>query len=258
MIIIKNKSAINKMRIAGRLLARIMSDVLKMMKPGTDTLEIDNFIEKEMVSAGLKPECKGYSGYKYATCISLNDVVIHGIPSRDSILSVGDLVKIDVVGSYENYCVDMTRCFLVGKVSAKIKSLVDVVQGALDAGIEEIAPGKNLSNISSRIQEAVEKEGFGVVRDFAGHGIGKSMHEDPEIPNYGSPGSGPVLQVGMTFAIEPMVTEGSYKVRVDKDGWTVRTLDGGVAGHIEDTVLVTDDGSEVLTRVQSNTKKVSF
>ncbi len=252
MIIIKNKKAINKMRVAGRLLAKIMSDVSNIMKPGTDTLEIDNFIEKKMVLAGLKPECKGYSGYKYATCISLNDVVIHGIPSKEAVLSDGDLIKIDVVGSYENYCVDMTRCFLVGDVSGKIRSLVSVTQNALDAGIAEIALGKSLSNISSRIQEEVEKGGFGIVRDFAGHGIGKFMHEDPEIPNYGKPGVGPVLQAGMTFAIEPMVTEGSYKVRVDKDGWTVKTLDGGVAGHIEDTVLVTEDGPEVLTRVMEH------
>lgn len=252
MIIIKNKKSINRMRHAGRFLSKVMFDVNDIMKAGISTFEIDSFIEKEMVLVGLKPECKGYGGYKYATCISLNDVVIHGVPSRDIILQDGDLVKIDVVGSYENYCVDMTRCFLIGNVLGGVRSLVDATQNALDEGIAEIAPGKHLSDVSTRVQEEVEKEGFGVVRDFAGHGIGKSIHEDPEVPNYGKPGKGPILRAGMTFAIEPMVTNGSCKVRIDKDGWTVKTLDGGIAGHIEDTVLVTEDGSEILTRINEH------
>ena len=202
-----------------------------------------------MRKAGLVPVCKGYGGYQHATCISLNDTVIHGVPSQKIVLKSGDFVKIDVVGSYKGYCADMTRYFFVDQVSELVKRLAAVAQRALDAAIDEIAPGKRVSDISARVQREVEAHGFGVVRTFAGHGIGKKIHEDPEVPNFAEPGQGPILREGMTLAIEPMITEKDYAVKVMEDGWTVKTVDGGLAAHVEDTVAVVSGGAEVLTRL---------
>jgi methionyl aminopeptidase len=251
-IIIKNKASIHKMRKAGRLLAQIMQEVEKLIKPGQNTLEIDAFIEKRMLQEGLVPECKGYAGYRYATCISLNDVIVHGVPSEKNVLKNGDFVKIDVVGSYKGYCADIARYYFVGNVDVSVKKLASVVQCALDAAIDAIKPGIHLSDVSVAIQDTTERAGFNVVRDFVGHGIGKSMHEAPEIPNFGKPGNGPVLREGMTLALEPMITEKGHEVRVMPDGWTAKTRDGGLSAHVEDTVLVTSDGSEVLTRIESH------
>jgi len=249
MIVIKDKNSINKMRTAGKLIAEIMEKVKNIISPNISTFEIDVFIEKSMVAVGLKPVCKGYAGYKFATCISLNNVVIHGIPSKDILLKSGDLLKIDVVGSYKNYCADITRSYYVEEVSSVVKKITQVAQFSLDLAIKECFVGNFLSNLSATMQQEVEKFGFGVVRDFAGHGIGRDIHESPEIPNYGKFGEGPLLRSGMTFAIEPMITEKSYKVFVDSDGWTVKTVDGGLAAHVEDTVLITENGPEVLTRL---------
>jgi methionyl aminopeptidase len=247
MITIKNKVAIGKMREAGRLLAEIMGKV--QVLEGTTTLEIDSWIENEMQKCGLVAVCKGYGGYRYATCISLNDEVIHGIPSNKVILKSGDFVKIDVAGSYKGYCVDMTRYFFVGAVKESAKKLAETAQRALDRAIKEIMPGKHLSDISASIQGEVERAGFGIVRDFAGHGIGKKLHEDPQIPNFGVTGEGPILREGMVFAIEPMITEKSEKIKIMGDKWTVKTVDGGLAAHVEDTVAVASSGAEVLTRL---------
>jgi len=248
-IVIKNKAAIDKMRTAGKLLARIVEEVRECVIPGVNTLEIDTFVEKRMRASGLKPECKGYAGYRHATCISVNDVVVHGIPSKEIILKSGDFVKIDIVGSYKGYCADLARYFFVGEVNPIAKRMAAVAQRALDLGINEVAPGKHLSDVSAIIQHVVEKEGFGVVRTFAGHGIGKGIHEHPDVPNYGKPGQGPILRVGMTIAIEPMITEKNYDVQIMEDGWTAKTVDGGLAAHVEDTIVVTKDGAEILTRL---------
>ena len=249
-IIIKNKIAIDKMRMAGKKLANVMDEVKDSVVEGINTFDLDALIEKKMVERGLRPECKGYAGYKFATCISLNDVIVHGIPSKEIILKSGDFVKIDVVGSYKKYCVDMARCFFIGNVDPLVKKIAAVAQKALDTAICKIKPGCCLSDISASIQREVEISGFSVVRAFAGHGIGKSMHEDPEIPNYiTSEGKKIVLREGMTLAIEPMIAQKSYEVRIMSDGWTAKTSDGGMAAHVEDTVLVTKNGAEVLTRV---------
>ncbi len=248
-IVIKNKASIDKMRRAGQSLARIINDIKDVIKPGISTLELDTLIEEKMRADGLKPECKGYGTYKHATCISLNDVVVHGIPSKEIILKSGDFVKIDVVGSHKGYCADMARYFFVGSASPEALKLADAAQKALDGAIEIIRPGIRLSDVSAFIQGAVEAEGFSVVRDFAGHGIGKLIHEGPQIPNYGKPGKGPLLQEGMTLAIEPMINEKSYKIKIMSDGWTAKTVDGGLAAHVEDTVVVTKNGFEVLTRI---------
>jgi len=249
MIVLKNKVEIDKMRVAGQALASIMKDVSSLISPGVITSEIDNFIESSMIKADLVPVCKGYCGYKHASCISLNDTVIHGIPSDQIILKSGDFVKIDVVGSYKGYCADLTRYFFVGEPRKNALKLAEVAQRALDVAIASIKPGMHLSDISSIIQNEVESAGFGVVRNFAGHGIGKSLHEDPEVPNFGKPGRGPILEPGVTLAIEPMITERDYAVKVMDDGWTVKTVDGGLAAHVEDTVVVLEDGVEVLTRL---------
>jgi methionyl aminopeptidase len=252
MIQIKNKQAIQKMEKAGSLLAQIVEEIAPEVKEGITTLELDALIEGKMHESGLKPECKGYAGYRHATCISVNDTVVHGVPSEKNVLKTGDLVKIDVVGSYRGYCADMARCFFVGSApSEDAQKLVATAQEALDAAIKLIKPGVYLSDLSSCIQVIVEKQNFGVVRDFAGHGIGKRLHEDPEIPNFGKPGMGPVLQAGMTLAIEPMITLKNYGVYVAKDGWTAKTTDGSLAAHVEDTILVTESGSRILTRLKS-------
>ena len=236
------------MRVAGKLLAQILKEIEPFVKEGISTYELDAIIEQKMRLAGLNPECKGYGTYKHATCISLNDVIVHGVPSKEIILKSGDFVKIDVVGSYKRYCADLARFYFVGDVSEKVRKLASTAQRALDKAIDLIRPGRHLSDLSALIQQEVEKEGFGIVRDFAGHGIGRSFHEAPEIPNYGIPGEGPLLREGMTLAIEPMITEKSYDVSIMSDGWTARTVDGGLAAHVEDTIVVTQNGAEILTR----------
>lgn len=249
MIIIKNKTAIQKMRVAGKLLAQIMKDVKSYVVCGKSTLELDSFIEKQMLKAGLKPACKGYAGYKFATCISLNDTIIHGIPSKDVILKVGDLVKIDVVGSFDGYCADMTRYFFVEPVKELVKKISMVAQVALDKAISKAVIGNRISDLSACIQKEVEDNSFNVVREFVGHGIGKSLHEDPEVPNFINSGKDVFLREGMTLAIEPMITQGSFEVKRMDDGWTVKTLDCGLAAHVEDTILITSDRPEILTRL---------
>jgi len=249
MITIKNKVAIQKMETAGALLANIFNDVSKLIVPGINTLEIDAWIEDQLKKHDLISRMKGYKGYKHVSCISLNDEVVHGIPSKSKILAKNDLVKIDVCASWKDYCADMARCFFVGEAPKQIKELVEVAKCALDKGISKAIVGNRLSDVSAAIQEEIEKNKFGVVRDFAGHGIGKKMHEEPEILNYGVPGKGPVLRAGMTFAIEPMITLGNYEVYICKDGWTVKTADKSLAAHVEDTVLITENGPKVLTRL---------
>ncbi len=248
MITIKNKQAIEKMRIAGQHLATVMADAASVVIAGQSTLAIDSALEKHMRALGLKPECIGYAGYKHATCISVNDVVVHGVPSQDTVLQDGDLVKIDIVGSYKGYCADMARSYFVGEPLPNARRLVAVAQAALDGAIERVRPGIHMGVISAYIQQEVEKAGFGVVRRFAGHGIGKAIHEEPEVPNFGAAGDGPVLREGMTICIEPMITENGFEVDIESDGWTAKTRDGGLAGHVEDTILVTTNGASILTR----------
>jgi methionyl aminopeptidase len=251
MIIIKNKRAIDHMRQAGHALASIFQDVIKenVVKAGVTTLAIDQWFEQKMRHKGLLPECKGYGGYKHATCISVNDVIVHGVPSKSIVLEDGDLVKIDVVGSMKGYCADMARCFLVGSVSSVAQKLTQIAQDALDRGIKTIRPGVLLVDVVQAIEKTIEDAGFGIVRQFAGHGIGRSMHEEPDVPNYVEGTPHLLLREGMTFAIEPMITEGSYEVKIMSDGWTAKTIDGKLAAHVEDTVVVTTTGCEVLTRL---------
>lgn len=250
MITIKNKAALRKMEVAGQLLAQICEEIKPVIEVGVDTLSLDTFISKKMTEKGLVSCTKGYMGYRHHSCISLNDEVVHGVPRKDKVLAVGDLVKVDICASWQGYCADMARCFFVGQEESGVKKLVATAQESLDAGIARMQIGGRLTDISAAVQETVEAQGFGVVRDFAGHGIGKRMHEEPEVLNYGKPGKGPLLQVGMAFAIEPMITAGSYEVYVTQDGWTVKTKDKSLAAHVEDTVVLTDNGPKILTRLE--------
>lgn len=251
MIQIKNKAAIERMRTAGKLLANVFEELKaqSIVKAGVSTHDVDAWIEKSMRAKELKPECIGYGGYRHATCISVNDAIVHGVPSKTFILKDGDFVKVDVVGSYKGYCADMARYFFVGSIAPVTQKIADVAQESLDAALALVAPGVFLEEISGRIQQIVEGAGFGVVRQFAGHGIGKSMHEEPDVPNYAEGAPDLRLREGMTLAIEPMITEGSYDVVFSKDGWTAKTADGKLAAHVEDTVLVTAHGAEILTRL---------
>jgi len=248
MIQIKDKHAIETMREAGVRLASVLDNIAPLIKAGISSFEIDKLIEDGFRQLGIVGECKGYMGYKHVSCISFNDEVIHGVPSVDKIVKAGDLVKVDICASWRGYCADMARSFFVGVPSKKVQQFFYAGQSALDAGIAEARFGCRLSDISAAVQQEVERHGYGVVRDFAGHGIGRKMHEEPEIANFGKAGLGPELKVGMTLAIEPMITMGDYSVYVAEDGWTVKTKDKSLAVHVEDTVLITEQGPEILTR----------
>lgn len=248
MITIKNKAALRKMADAGSLLVDIFQELKSLVNPGVTTGALDAFIADALIKRGMVSKTKGYKGYAHVSCISINDEVVHGIPRSDRVLCAGDLVSIDVCASHKGYCADMARTFCVGPVSQLAQRLCVAVQAVLDKGIEQARAGNHLSDISAAIGREAERQGFAVVRDFAGHGIGKYMHEDPEVLNYGVPGKGPVLRAGMTLALEPMITTGDYNVVIDPDGWTVHTADGSLAVHVEDTVAVTDGNPLVLTR----------
>lgn len=248
MITIKNKASIEKMSRAGILLLEVFDAIKPFIKPGISTAEIDSIAENEIKKRNLVSKCKGYHGYKHVSCISVNDEVVHGVPSERKILRSGDLVKVDICVSWNGYCADMARPYVVDAVDASTMKFISVAQEALNKGIAAARAGNRLTDISAAIQKEVESHGYGVVRDFAGHGIGKHMHEDPEILNYGKPGRGPILRPGMTFAIEPMITLGKYDVFITEDGWTVKTADKSLAMHVEDTVLITESDPVILTR----------
>ena len=237
------------MATAGKLLAQIMRDLEPRIKPGVSSFEIDQWVQEQQKARGLVSLMKGYKGYGFVTCVSVNEVIVHGIPKQTTLFAEGDLVKVDVCAAWNGYAADMARCYFVGAPSAQAQAVVDAAWQALNAGIAQARAGNHLSDISAAVQQTVENAGFGVVRAFAGHGIGKQMHEDPEIVNYGKPGKGLVLRPGMGLAIEPMITVGSYEVAMDPDGWTARTKDGSLAAHVEDTVVVTDGEPLILTRI---------
>jgi len=249
MIYIKDGEAIKRMSKAGAELAGIFEDLVTFIKPGISTGAIDAYIATQLKQRNLVSMTKGHMGYAHVSCISLNDEVVHGVPSATRIIGEQDLVKVDICASWQGYAADAARAYCMpGLQDKKILDMVETAQSALDAGIAQAIPGNRLSDISAAIQTVVEQAGYGVVRDFAGHGIGKRMHEDPEVLNYGKPGKGPVLRSGMTFALEPMITQGNYAVFVDEDGWTAKTIDRGWAMHVEDTIVITDDKPLILTR----------
>ena len=247
MIIIKAKHELDLMREAGKVNAYILNELQNLIKPGISTLEIDRFVEKTVKKHGMIASEKGYCGYPASICVSINDEVVHGIPSKKRILRDGDIVSCDLVVEYQSYMADSARTYPVGNVSPEAAHLIKTAEKAFWNGIAYAKEGYRLSDISHAIQETVEGEGFGVIRDFVGHGIGSEMHEDPQIPNVGKPGKGPRLQRGMTLAIEPMITQGSWEVDILEDDWTAVTIDGGLAAHYENTVIITDGEPELLT-----------
>ena len=248
MITIKNTFAQEKMARAGTLLAALFELLYTFIEPGMSTHVVDAFIEKYLDTHKLRSSSKGYLGYRHVSCISVNDEVVHGVPRTTTILASGDLIKIDICASYEGYCADMARSFVLGTADKAVSDFIKVGQSALDKGIAAAQDGARLSDISAAIQDEVEKHGFGVVREIAGHGIGKKMHEDPEILNYGKRGCGPVIRPGMAFALEPMITMGDYKIFLLPDGWTAKTVDKSLAVHVEDTIIVTKNGPVIITR----------
>jgi methionyl aminopeptidase len=251
MITIKNRASIAKMEEAGAILSNLFTELEPLIKVGVTTAALDQWIEEQIKQRGLVSRMKGYMGYQHVSCISVNDEVVHGVPS-DRILHKGDMLTVDVCVSFKGYCADMARIFFVGAVSEYVKKFAQVAEQSLFAGIAAAVPGNRLGDISAAIQATVENAGFGIVRDFAGHGIGKQMHEDPEVLNYGLPGQGPILREGMAFAIEPMITMGKDAVYITEDGWTVRTEDSSLAAHVEDTIVITSNGPKNITRNRSN------
>jgi methionyl aminopeptidase len=248
MIIIKTKDEIEKMRKGGRILAWIMRELQREVKKGVSTEKLNEIAEKLVKEKGAEPSFKNYRHYPSSLCTSVNDRVVHAIPREDEILKNGDIISLDLGIKYLDYYTDMAVTLPVEKVSQKAKKLLAVTQKAMGKALEWVKPGNFIGDISYAIQKYVEGEGFSVVRDLVGHGLGKEVHEEPRIPNYGVPKTGPILEEGMTIAIEPMVTVGGWEVETLDDGWSVKTKDGSLSAHFEQTILVTKRGYEILTK----------
>ena len=247
MIELKSAREIGLMRTAGHVLSDVVEHLRGFVKPGLSTLEIDEDVEGFIAARGAKPAFKGYRGFPATVCISINEEVVHGIPSAHRRIQEGDIVGLDLGCIVDGYYADCAFTLAIGDVPPKVQQLLDVTRESLDQAIQECRPGRRLSDVSHAVQVHVERHGFSVVRAFVGHGIGRALHEDPQVPNFGDPGRGPQLRPGMVLAIEPMVTMGSWEVKVLDDGWTAVTRDGSLAAHFEHTIAVTETEPEVLT-----------
>ncbi|MFP5527651.1 type I methionyl aminopeptidase [Peptococcus simiae] len=247
MITIKTEREIALMREAGRIVAETHALLAESLKPGISTLELDAIAEDYIRGKGAIPSFKNYNGFSGSICASINDVVVHGIPSADTILKEGDIISFDVGAILNGYHGDAARTLPCGQVDQAALDLIEVTRASFEESLKYAREGYRLSDIGHAVQEYCESRGYGVVRDFCGHGIGTSMHEDPQIPNYGRPGRGVRLKTGMCLAIEPMITEGTWEVTVQPDGWTVLTNDGKRAAHHENTIALTADGPVILT-----------
>src|SRR5690554_6732454 len=247
MIILKSSDELRAMRAAGRVVAQAHELVRELVRPGITTWELDKRVEEFLLSQKAVPAFKGYHGYPASICTSINEVVVHGIPSRNVVLEEGSIISVDIGAFVDSYCGDSAWTYPVGKIDPEVQLLLETTEAALYAGIEQARVGNRLSDISHAVQQRVEADGFSVVRDYVGHGIGRDMHEEPQIPNFGPPGRGPRLRPGMTLAIEPMVNMGSFHVEVLADNWTVVTRDGKWSAHFEHTIAVTEDAPVILT-----------
>src|SRR6266436_6566403 len=252
MIIGKSQKEIDKMRASGQLVGRVLQQLRAMVEPGLTTLEVNDAADKMISDAGAYPTFKGYNGFPYSICASVNEQVVHGFPSTYK-LQEGDIFSIDVGATLEGFVGDTAATIPVGTASEDCLKLIRVTEECLQLAIEQCRAGKHLGDIGWAVQSHAEEHGYSVVRDYVGHGIGRRMHEDPQIPNYGKPGKGPKIKKGYVFAVEPMVNMGSYYTKTLKDGWTVVTVDGLPSAHAEHTIAITDAGPEVLTRVAANT-----
>lgn len=249
MVILKLPEEIEKLRVSNLIVAEILAQLREKVKPGVTTRELDGFSEELTRKNRVIPAFKGYRGYPFALCTSVNEEVVHGMPSERPLVS-GDILSMDFGVIYKGYYGDAAITVPVGKVSKTAERLMKVTEQGLFQGIEHARAGNRLGDVSASVQKRVEAEGFSVVRDFVGHGIGRNMHEDPQIPNYGMAGRGIQLKPGMVLAIEPMVNAGGYGVRILPDGWTVVTEDGSLSAHFEHSVAITDNGPEILSRIE--------
>ncbi len=249
MIIRKSRSELEKMRRAGLIVAETLRELRKMVEPGITTRQLDSAAEKKIRAIGAYPTFKGYRKFPSSICASVNDEVVHGIPSERK-LREGDVIKIDCGATLDGYVGDAAITVPVGNISPAVERLIEVTRTSLFRAVEKMVPGNRLYDVSYAVQEFVEENGFSIVRDFCGHGIGQQMHEDPQVPNYGRRGTGPKLKAGWVLAIEPMVNLGTHEVQILSDGWTVKTKDGRASCHFEHTIAVTEDGPVVLTALE--------
>jgi methionyl aminopeptidase len=247
MIQLKNAAQIEKMKAAGRITGEALLLAGEAIKEGVTTKHLDDIIRSYIEKCGAKPTFLGYGGFPGSACISVNDQVIHGIPSADVILHEGDIVKIDVGATFHGFVGDSANTFGVGKITKEAQELIDCTKESFYRGASQFKEGNRIGDIGAAIQTYCEERGYGVIRKYVGHGVGRELHEDPSVPNYGRPGRGPRLVTGMTLAIEPMVNAGNADVHILKDGWTVLTNDGKLSAHYENTVLITDGEQEILT-----------
>jgi len=249
MIQLKSKREIDLMREAGRIVALAHQTAKANIKPGVSTKVIDDLIEKVIRDQGATPSFKHYNGFPASACISINEEVVHGIPTQHRVLKDGDVVSVDIGANYKGYHGDSAWTYACGEISDDAKRLLKGTEESLYKGLDYAKAGQRLSDISHAIQAHAESLGFSVVREFVGHGLGRHLHEDPQIPNYGLPGRGPKLKAGMTLAIEPMINLGNKEVKVLSDGWTAVTIDKSISAHFEHSVLITNDGYEILTKL---------
>ncbi len=247
MIVIKSKSEIATMREAGRIVAKTLEELKQIVRPGVTTYELDQVAQKIITQHGAIPTFKGYRGFPASICTSINHEVVHGIPSRKRVLNEGDIISIDVGATLRGLVGDAAITLPVGRISERARRLLETTEGALWSAIAQCRAGNYLEDISGAIQDYAESRGYSVVREYVGHGVGRQMHEDPQIPNFRQGKRGPQLKPGMTFALEPMVNEGTAETRVLRDKWTVVTKDGKLSAHFEHTVAITDGEPEVLT-----------
>jgi methionyl aminopeptidase len=244
---VKTKQEIESIRKSGRMLSAVLTKIEEVLKPGVTGIEIDYLANNMLKEMGGVPAFLGYQGFPNSICISVNDAVVHGIPNKVPFKS-GDIIGFDFGVVFEGMITDAARTFIVGETSKEKEELVKATKRSLDDAINKVKDGCSVGDVANAAQLVLDKGNYGIVRDLVGHGVGHRVHEEPEIPNYGVPGTGPKLKSGMTIAIEPMATLGDWRVVIDPDGWTIRTRDGSLSAHFEDTILVTDDGAEILTR----------
>jgi methionyl aminopeptidase len=248
MITIKTPQEIAMMREGGRMLAQAMDVVEAAVHPGVTAAELDRLAEKTIRAMGAEPAFKGYEGYPATMCVSVNHEVVHALPTNEKVLQEGDIVGCDLGVRWKGFCTDMARTIPVGRVTPEAQKLIQVTRDSLEHAISIVEPGKHVGDISAAVESFVKPYGYGIVRELVGHGIGVHLHEDPRIPNFGEAGTGALLREGMVIAIEPMINIGSYRVNVLPDGWTFVTVDGSQSAHFEDTIAITTDGHDVLTR----------
>ncbi len=247
MIHVKNEKQIDAMRESCKVVKDTLAFVGSRIQAGMSTKEVDELVEKFIRAAGAYPSCLGYGGFPASACISVNDMVVHGIPTHDEILKEGDIVSVDLCAYKNGFHGDACRTFKIGKVSAEAERLVKVTEECFFKGIEGLRAGTPVFDIGYKIQKYAEAHGYGVIRSYTGHGIGKEMHEDPNVPNYGRLGTGVRLKAGTVICVEPMITQGKWQVRLLDDGWGAKTVDGKLAAHYENTLVVREDGVEILT-----------